>query len=126
MKLCFPVEHDNGAASVVYSHFGSAPFFVIIDTETGAARTVVNGDRHHAHGACNPIKAIGDQNIDAVVVGGIGAGALSRLNQLGVKVYRAQLPTIQENVPLLLAQQLQEYRLQESCGGHGHRGTCAH
>jgi predicted Fe-Mo cluster-binding NifX family protein len=126
MKLCFPVQHDNGAASVVYNHFGSAPLFVIIDSETGESRTVVNGDQHHAHGGCNPVKAIGDENIDAVVVGGIGAGALSRLNQLGIRVYRAQLPTIQENVPLLLAQKLQQYMLQECCGGHGHRGTCAH
>ena len=31
---------------------------------------------NHVHGACNPIMAIGGQDIDAVVVGGIGAGAI--------------------------------------------------
>ncbi len=126
MKLCFPVQHDQGAESAVYNHFGSAPLFVILDAKTGETRTVINGDQHHAHGGCNPIKAIGGQNIDAVVVAGIGAGALSRLNQLGIRVYRAQLPTIRENVQLLLEQKLQEYVLQECCGGHGHQGTCAH
>ncbi len=126
MKLCFPVQRDNGAASIVYGHFGSAPLFVILDTETGAIRTVVNRDQHHAHGSCNPIRAIDGQSIDAVIVGGIGAGALSRLNQLGIRVYRAQLPTIRENAPLVLAQKLQEYMLQECCGGHGQRGTCDH
>jgi hypothetical protein len=33
-----------------------------------------------------------NQKIDAVVVGGIGAGALNRLNQNGIKVYRAHSP----------------------------------
>ena len=126
MKLCFPVQQDEGITSAVYGHFGSAPFFVVVDTETGAIRAIVNRDQHHAHGNCNPIKAIDQEKVDAVVVGGIGAGALTRLNQMGIRVYRAQRPTIQENVPLFVAQKLSEYAPQECCGGHGHRGSCAH
>ena len=37
---------------------------------------------------------------------GIGAGALSRLNQLGITVYRAQGQTIRENIVLLEKSQL--------------------
>jgi predicted Fe-Mo cluster-binding NifX family protein len=128
MKVCFPVQKDEGIASTVFDHFGSAPAFVVVDMDANIVSTISNGDRHHAHGACNPLKALDNQKIDAVVVGGIGAGALSRLNQAGIKVYRARSGTIQENLALLNDRGLAEYTPQVSCSshGHGHGGGCAH
>lgn len=125
MKVCFPVQQSEGIESKVYNHFGSAPQFVLLDTETNAVVIISNGDRVHEHGKCNPLQALAGQEIDAVIVGGIGSGALSRLNQAGVKVYRAQLPTIRENLPLLAAGQLPEFTLQATCGGYG-KGNCSH
>lgn len=34
MKICFPVQQDKGMESAVYHHFGSAPLFVVVDTDT--------------------------------------------------------------------------------------------
>jgi len=34
------------------------------------------------------MKALSGENVNAIVVGGIGAGALSGLNRLGITVYR--------------------------------------
>lgn len=127
MKICFPVQQDEGIESKVYNHFGSAPLFVVVDTTMAdAVSTISNGDQHHVHGACNPIKALDNQKVDAVVVGGIGAGALTRLNQLGIRVHRAQGPTIRDNLALLASQKLPEYTVQGCCGGHGADGGCAH
>jgi predicted Fe-Mo cluster-binding NifX family protein len=126
MKVCFPVQQDQGMESAVFNHFGSAPLFVVVDTETGQAAAIVNENQHHAKGACNPIQAIGHAQIDAVVVGGIGAGALTKLNGLGIKVYRAEQPLVRENIALLQSHKLAEYALQGTCGGHGHGGACAH
>ena len=128
MRVCFPVQKDEGVASAVFNHFGSAPAFVVVDTDSNVLSTITNGDRHHAHGACNPLKALDNQKIDAVVVGGIGAGALSRLNQAGIKVYRAASGTIQENLALFSGRGLAEYTPQVSCSGHshGHGSGCAH
>jgi len=120
------VQHDEGVESKVYNHFGSAPLFVVVDSETNSMAVIKNSDQHHAHRACNPIKAIDNQKIDAIVVGGIGSGALSRLNQLGIRVYRASQPTIQKNIELFNSKQLSEYALQSCCGGHDRGGTCAH
>ena len=36
MKICFPVQNDNGIESAVYNHFGSAPVFVVFDTDTNS------------------------------------------------------------------------------------------
>ena len=60
------------------------------------------------------------------VVGGIGAGALTRLNQLGISVHRAQAATVRENVSLYTAKNLQTLTVQGCCGGHSHDGKCAH
>ena len=126
MRVCFPVQNNEGLGSAVFNHFGSAPMFVVVDAVSDTVSTISNGDQHHAHGACNPLKALDNQKIDAVVVGGIGAGALSRLNQAGIKVYRAELKTVGENLALYKEKGLSEYSPRSSCSGHGHGGGCAH
>ena len=70
MKVGFPVQHNEGIENQVYGHFGSAPAFLIIDTEGKEVLTVDNRDLHHAHGACNPIQALGGKTVEAMVVGG--------------------------------------------------------
>ncbi len=126
MKVCFPVLKAEGLESEVYGHFGSAPAFLVIETDSNRMTTINNGDQHHAHGMCNPMRALNNQKLDAIVVGGIGAGALSRLNQLGIKVFQAQAPMVRENIKMLKAQNLPEFTLQHCCPEHGHTSGCGH
>ena len=53
MKICFPTTNLQGLESQVYGHFGSAPGFVIVDTETRTVEEINNHDLHHAHGCAN-------------------------------------------------------------------------
>ena len=122
MKVGFAVQKDDGIESVVYGHFGSAPAFIIIDTNVEGSATVNNRDQHHEHGACNPIAALGGKPVDAVVVGGIGAGALMKLNAEGIRVFRAAEPTVKGNLGLLKEGKLPEMLMTHTCGGHG--GGC--
>jgi predicted Fe-Mo cluster-binding NifX family protein len=126
MRICFPVQEYNGLESAVFNHFGSAPIFVVVDTESGTVSSVSNGDRHHSHGACNPTKAVGDQNIDAVIVGGIGAGALNKLNSIGIRVFRSSAATVSDNVRMYSEGALSEYAASHCCSGHGHGSGCSH
>jgi len=125
MKICFPVTSDEGLSSKVYAHFGSARRFIVVDTDTGATSSIDNSDQHHAHGSCNPLRALAGNPVDAVVVGGIGAGALARLNRANVKVFRAQAPTVGENVELFRSGAFRDITPQV-CGGHGHGHGCTH
>lgn len=124
MKVCFPVQDNRGIESTVYNHFGSAPLFVVVNISTKETSSISNSDLQHMHGACNPMKALSGENVNAVVVGGIGAGALSRLNQLGVTVYRAQGQTIRENIDLFEQNRLLILAPQHCC--HGHAEGCSH
>ena len=126
MKVCFPVQIDQGIESEVFGHFGTAPLFVVYDTDAKSISTITNNNRDHQHGSCNPMKALGDNMVDAIVVGGIGGGALSRLNQLGIRVFRSGATSVKENIKMFHSQQLPEYTLQHTCGGHSHDGGCAH
>jgi predicted Fe-Mo cluster-binding NifX family protein len=126
MKVCFAVERDEGINSAVYGHFGSAPAFIMVDTDGDQVSTVNNQDQNHVHGACNPIKAVGGLAPDAVVVGGIGAGAIQGLNAKGVKVYRAGAETVKQNLSLLKEGKLPELTIQHACAGHSHGESCGH
>jgi predicted Fe-Mo cluster-binding NifX family protein len=120
------VQKNEGLDSTVHNHFGSAPLFVVFDVDSKSVASIHNRDQHHAHGACNPLKALDNQNVDAIVVGGIGAGALTRLNQMGIQVHRSQAATIRDNIAMFLSQRLPLLTVQGCCGGHSHDGGCAH
>jgi predicted Fe-Mo cluster-binding NifX family protein len=124
MKVGFAVQANEGLESRVYDHFGSAPAFIIVDTEAKDVLTVDNKDLHHVHGACNPIMALDGKTVNAMIVGGIGAGALTKLNALGIKVYEAGAPTVKENISLLSEDKLQELSVHNSC--RLHQGQCGH
>jgi predicted Fe-Mo cluster-binding NifX family protein len=124
MKVGFAVQVDQGMESVVYDHFGSAPAFLIIDTDQEQIGTGDNSDAQHEHGNCNPMAKLGGNQIDALVVGGIGAGAIMRLNAMGVKIFRAGAVKVRENIDLLKENRLQEISPNDSCGGH--QGQCGH
>ena len=126
MKICFPVQHDNGIESTVFGHFGSAPKFIVVDSETNEVSTINNRDQHHGHGACNPLKALDGHKVDAVVVVGIGAGALTRLQQSGIAVYQAKSESIVENIVLFATNHLPQFSLQGCCGGHLSDEGCTH
>jgi predicted Fe-Mo cluster-binding NifX family protein len=124
MKVGFAVQHNKGIESKVYDHFGSAPAFIIVDTEGKDVLTVNNRDLHHVHGACNPIMALDGKSVDAMVVGGIGSGAITKLNSIGVKVYAATASTVKENLELLSQNKLEELSVYNAC--RAHQGGCGH
>ena len=87
MRIAFPSQEDRGTDSPVYGHFGSAHYFIVVESDNGTCETIVNPDRDHLHGHCQPLSAFADSAVDAVVVGGIGGGALRKLNAAGIQAY---------------------------------------
>jgi predicted Fe-Mo cluster-binding NifX family protein len=126
MIICIPVEKDDGLDSAVCAHFGSAPFFLMVDTETRSARSIPNSDTHHAHGMCHPVAALGGEKVDGIVVGGIGMGALNKLNAAGFQVFQSQSGTARETIEAFTSGKLPVFTPQKTCGGHagGHGHGC--
>ena len=121
MRICIPVNEDLGLQSEVCAHFGSAPAFLIVDTDNNECRAIVNHNQHHSHGMCTPLAALQGEILDGIVVGGIGMGALMKLQAAGITVYRAMHPTVAETVAAFKAGTLQPVGEDGACAGHqGH------
>ena len=119
MKICIPTETNEGKSAVVYGHFGSAPYFTIIDTEKDSVEIVNNANQHHAHGMCQPMNALMGKKIDAVATGGMGGRAVQGLNQGGIKAYRAIPGTVADIVSQCVKCGLEEITIENACAQHG-------
>jgi predicted Fe-Mo cluster-binding NifX family protein len=119
MRVCIPAGDERGLESRTFGHFGSAPFFVVHDTDEQTTKVIRNENQHHAHGGCQPLLGLGGGELDALVVGGIGRRAIARLNEAGTKVYRAIEGTIADNLASLRAGELDEFAADAACAGHG-------
>jgi predicted Fe-Mo cluster-binding NifX family protein len=120
MNICIPITSDEGLESPVCAHFGSAPAFLIVDTESRACRAVANRNQHHGHGMCAPLSSLQGERIDAMVVGGIGAGAMSKLAAAGILVHLAAHATVRETVDAFVAGTLPVMGPDLACAHHGH------
>jgi len=80
MKVCFPVDSDRGLDSLVCEHFGQAPGFVLVDTDDMTVTSVQNPQDGREHGQCAPVALLAGTSMDVLVVGGIGRGAIMKLN----------------------------------------------
>ena len=106
--------------------FRLAPVFVLVNTETLAVEPIGHRDHEHQHGACSPLKALGGQQIDAVIVGGIGPGAIQGLQQAGIGVFQFLGGTVAAAVQQFQANALPVLTLENACGGRGSGQSCGH
>lgn len=122
MRVCIPILENEGIESKPYNHFGSAPKFLVVNLEGQEIEVIDNGDLNHEHGKCQPLKALANKAVDVVIVRGIGAGAISKLNSMGTKVYRGVEGNVKENLQLLKDNKLVEFTVDKGCNQH----SCDH
>jgi predicted Fe-Mo cluster-binding NifX family protein len=123
MKIGIPVMSDsNTLDNIICDHFGSAPFFAIVETAAGTMKVVENANTHHQHGACNPLAAFTAENIEAAMVRGIGAGAISKLQAAGIPVFQANNNNLKSALDDLKANRLKQMTPEDASAGHSHHG----
>jgi predicted Fe-Mo cluster-binding NifX family protein len=122
MKVCIPTMDAEGLGGRPSDHFGSAPFFTFVDTETGECEVVPNGGAHHAHGACRPLDSLGSRSVDAILCRGLGRRALGRLQAGDIEVYVTLERDVDGSVKAFQEGHLRKLSMEEACGGHQHGG----
>ncbi|MCX5634649.1 MAG: NifB/NifX family molybdenum-iron cluster-binding protein [Planctomycetota bacterium] len=118
MRICIPTTTNDGKTSEVYGHFGSAPYFTIYDAENNSVEVIENSNEHHLHGTCQPMSLLAGKKIDAVVCGGMGARAVQKLNEGGIKAYRAIAGTVEEILKQYGQGELEEITAENACNQH--------
>jgi predicted Fe-Mo cluster-binding NifX family protein len=131
MKICFPVISDQGMASAIYGHFSSAPYFLVIDTDTKQSSAIANCDPQNPDTGCNPFLALNRLHLDGIIVGGIGDAAVRLMNTIGFKVLEAETASVEESVALFEENALVEViacdsHLEGRCSGDDGPRTCNH
>ena len=123
MKICIPTKDDHGLESRVYDHFGSAPFFAMMDADSGRLEVVRNTDLDHRHHSCHHIDDLKTHNVDVVVCSGVGRRAFAALREAGIDVLVPEQATVAEIVGTVRAGEARRLSPDRACGGgrQGHR-----
>lgn len=120
MKIAVP--NDNGK---INQHFGQSKEFVICDVEgqkLSGQKTVSAQTLQHNHtGLADLLK---NENVESVILGGIGPYALEALEQKGFKVITGVSGDIKEAVEAYARGELVSRRV--VCNHHGHGHTHGH
>jgi predicted Fe-Mo cluster-binding NifX family protein len=125
--LCIPVIEDQGLESRVSAHFGSAPIFMLIDPQSGERRALLNRNQNHARSTCSPLASLAGQPIDCVAVGGIGMGALMKLEDAGIEVFHSTCGTVGETLEAFKSGSLKKMDPRFTCAGHDASAqACSH
>lgn len=120
MRLCLPTIDGSGLPGRLSPHFGSAPFFTLVDTASGLVEAWSNAHEHHEHGRCNPAMGLVGRNLDAVVCRGLGRRALQRLLDAGIPVLVTEAWTVAGALEAFHAGELRTMSDEEACAGHDH------
>jgi predicted Fe-Mo cluster-binding NifX family protein len=119
MKICMPVGDENGMSSVIYGHFGSAPFFALFDTETQNVSIVNNDLGEHEHGQCMPVDAIRKTGAEAVLCKGMGIRAANLLLEAKITPYIVDAATVFEAIDQYKAKKMTVMDAGNACQHHG-------
>ena len=97
MKLAVCAQSE-GLEAQVDQRFGRCPYFVILDSETGAPVKSAPNSGAAAAGGAGPQSArqLSGEGVEAVAVGHVGPNAADALKAAGITVYGGVTGTVQQ------------------------------
>ena len=121
-RIAVPSNGTGGLNSTRSGHFGHCDVFTLVDVENGNIKnesTISN--QEHGHGGCMvPVNLLAGQNVDALIVGGIGRRPLEGFAKVGIDVYFDSVnPHVKTVVEDLIADKLEKISPDQACGGGG-------
>jgi predicted Fe-Mo cluster-binding NifX family protein len=99
-RIAIPSEAPGGLDARRSGHFGRCECFTMVDVVDGkVAEVAVLANAPHTEGGCMaPVLALAEQNVDAIVVDGIGGRPLMGFNQVGIAVHAGVGDDVQATV----------------------------
>jgi len=123
-RIAVPSVESGGIEGVRSGHFGHCDVFTLVDVENGRIKEVTTlPNKEHLQGGCMvPVNLLADNNVNALIVGGIGMRPLMGFRQVGIDVYHdAERAEIKPVVEDLIAGTLPVIGDDQVCGGgNGH------
>lgn len=123
-RIAIPSLESGGLDGQRAGHFGHCDVFTLVDVTDGEIDQVTTiPNRSHVQGGCMvPVNLLAENNVNALIVGGIGMRPLMGFRQAGIDVYHdATRPEIRPVVEDLINGTLPIIDDDQVCGGGGGR-----
>jgi len=121
-RIAVPSMQEGGLDGKRSGHFGHCDTFTLIDVKDGAIAKVstITNETHVQGGCMVPVNLLASNQVNALIVGGIGMRPLMGFRQVGIDVYHDdQRPDIRPVVEDLIAGKLAMIAEDQVCGGGG-------
>jgi predicted Fe-Mo cluster-binding NifX family protein len=128
IRIALPSMGEGGLEAQRSGHFGHCDCFTVVDVTDGVVEQVTTIDNPpHEHGGClAPVQLLAAHDVQAIIVGGMGARPLAGFQTAGIRVfYETETGHIGTVVEKALAGELPEMDTRFVCGGSG-GGGCSH
>lgn len=119
MKICVPTNGSDGMNDTVCEHFGRAPTFTVVDTESGSANVLPNTSEHMG-GVGKPPEQIAGTGTEVMICAGLGPSAVRMFESYGIRVYIGASGSVKNAIDLWKAGKLVEATQENACKEHRH------
>ena len=116
MKVAIPTTDDRGVDSMVFEHFGKAPYYTVVDTETGQAEAEPNRGQH-CGGTQSPAELISESGVNAVFCANLGRRAVKLFGDEGILVFWVAQGNVKGALEDYSAGRLQRATEEGACSG---------
>lgn len=124
MKVAI-TSHGNNLDSEVSPVFARCPYFIMANVEDGEIKTVspVENPAMNQRGSGNlAAQFLVNQRVDTLISGAVGPNAFNIFKQVGIKIYKLQSGSVQENLNLFVENKLDEIKTSGPAGSMAGRG----
>ena len=122
IRIAVPSEGQGGLDGIRSGHFGHCDVFTLIDVEDGEIKDVsILANKEHVQGGCMvPVQLLAENEVQKIIVGGIGMRPLMGFKQVGIDVYYdGERGDIRPVVEDMVADKLPMIVEDQVCGGGG-------
>ena len=119
MRLCVPTMGNNGLNEMVSLHFGRAPTFTIVDTETNDVKTIPN-QSDHMGGYGKPPEQLSQVGVDVMLCSGLRPRAIHMFEGYGIEVYVGASGSVKDTIELWKENRLAMATDENACREHRH------
>jgi predicted Fe-Mo cluster-binding NifX family protein len=101
-------------------HFGHCDLFTIVDIENNEIKKIwtLQNVEHHQGGCLVPVNLLHENNVDTIIVGGMGLRPLMGFRNVGIEVLLGEGEIVKDSVNAYLEGKLLPMGDEHVCGGH--------
>jgi predicted Fe-Mo cluster-binding NifX family protein len=122
MRIAISAETENGLESIVAHHFGSCPYFALVDLDETEVKNmqVVANPFYSTHQPGQVPEFIHQQGADVMISGGMGRRALQFFQEYKIETATGATGSVQSAVTAYLNGQLSDAAPCKESVEHGH------